>query len=110
MRRSRFMDKWKKTETAWGYEPNFPTTCRYCNVPLQGRFSIIYQDYTMILKYKCPECGWFALFEIDEDREYQKKIFELRGKVHTITPTVEELSENKDIERQLTGLGYFGGR
>jgi len=104
------MDKWKKTETAWGYCPTFSPKCRYCGVELQGRFSIIYKNYAMILKYKCPSCGWFALFEIDEDKEYQKKIFELRGKVHTITPTVEALNEDEDIKRQLSALGYFGGR
>jgi len=74
------------------------------------RFSIIYDDYTMLVKYKCPGCGWFAGFELDGDTEYHKRVFEMRGNVHTITPTKEELSENENIAKQLEGLGYFGGR
>ena len=104
------MDKWKRVDTIWGYEPTFEPKCRYCGIPLQARFSVIYDDYSLLAKYKCPSCGWFSGFEIDGDKEYHKEVFEKRGKVHTITPTVEELSEDEGIKRQLEGLGYFGGR
>ena len=101
---------WEKTYDIYGYSPLFKMPCRYCDRELQLRFSIIYKDYSMIQKYKCPSCGWFAMFELDVDNDYQKKVFERRGKEHTITPTVSELSEDEEIARQLEGLGYFGGR
>ena len=103
-------ETWEKSYDIYGYKPLFNMPCRYCGAELQMRFNIIYKDYSMVLKYKCPTCGWFALFEIDKDKDYQKAVYEKRGKVHTITPTVDELNEDKNIARQLEGLGYFGGR
>jgi hypothetical protein len=102
--------KWKKTDDMMGYCPTFLIPCRYCGVGLQMRFSIIYEDCSFIVKYKCPACGWFAVFEPETDKEYLKGILAMRAGQNTITPTVEELVEDKAIKRQLEGLGYFGGR
>ena len=102
--------RWEKTNNIYAYAPKFKIICRYCNVPLELRYSIIDDSMKVTMKYKCPKCGWFSGFEIDDDREYQKKIFEMRGGVYTITPTVAEYMENEAIAKQLAGLGYWGGR
>jgi hypothetical protein len=104
------MDKWEKTGDIYGYRQTFAIPCRYCQTELQMRFSIIYEDCSFIVKYKCPACGWFAVFEPEADKEYLKGILAMRAGQNTITPTVKELSEDKEIERQLESLGYFGGR
>ena len=104
-------EKWLKTDDLFGYRPSFKVDCRYCGVEMFLRFSMIYeQDYAMIQKFKCPDCGWFAIFKVDEDKDYQKKIFEMRGKRSTITPTMEQLSEDEKIRQQLEAFGYVGGR
>ena len=104
------MVKWEKTNDEWGYRPTFEMKCRFCKVDMQARFSLVYGDYSMILKYKCPSCGWFAEFDLDLDKEYQKWVFEARGKIQAITPKMDEFRENAEISRQLEGLGYWGGR
>ena len=103
-------EKWAKSDDLFGYAPTFDVTCRYCGVDMFLRFSRIYKDYAMIQMFKCPQCGWFAIFNVDEDKEYQKEVFEKRGKVSTITPTMEQLSEDEQIRQQLEAFGYFGGR
>lgn len=110
-------DMWERTEDAQGHRPKFAIWCRFCDTDMVIRFSAIFPWPNHLhgffeagnqLAYKCPKCGNHVRFNVNDDKDYCQKIYELRGgKQHY--HSLEEWEDNELIKKQLEGLGYWGG-
>jgi len=105
---------WKRVKDKKGHAPikkNLKLVCKYCNIPLTLRYSIVFNVIPFNeMGYKCRRCGYFQRFDVLEESAYIKEIIERRNGSSEYVPTVKEWSEDEETARQLTGLGYFGGR
>ena len=65
-----------------------------------------------IMSYKCPRCAWFIRFNVvDKIRYLRKVIKKYRKGYRKFIPTCDDWSnESEDIKKQLSVLGYWGGR
>jgi hypothetical protein len=65
-----------------------------------------------IMSYKCPRCAWFIRFNVIDKRRYLKKVIKkYRNGFRKFVPTCDDWSdESKEIKKQLSALGYWGGR
>jgi len=116
------IDTWEETGDILGHRPKFDIDCRICTTKMVVRHSgILYEECMPIfgkgmgvnmMTYKCPKCANVIRFKLPWDMEYLRKIKDgFRGGNTWYTPTKEEWTEESmEIARQLTALGYFGGR
>ena len=108
---------WDRTHDIEAHKPKFPVTCFHCQTEMRLRHTTLLfhdnDDYKYELNqacYKCPRCGWFVRFNIIDDTDYLKEVDAKYRPRKSYHPTLEEWSEDKETERQLEGLGYWGGR
>lgn len=111
---------WRRTNDKRCHEPLFDIKCRYCKGQMFMRFSEVGLDdkatantktYINYVGYKCPDCGWVARFDIDDEAQYLFDVVKMRGGgMHFQPDSAEWGRESKEIEKQLAALGYFGGR
>ena len=123
------MDKnWTKTYSATGHTPKFNVMCYHCgkrNIESEMFFryafisnmdDAINKVYGMLnqIEYKCIKCAWTTKFLVEAPADYLLKVQDIREKqgfnrnLYYMTP--EEWLKNKEIEKQLSALGYMGGR
>lgn len=114
--------RWDRTENAQAHTPKFNIRCFHCDMPMALRHSVITAPAVKtvsgdakdvnIMSYKCPRCAWFIRFSIVDSRRYLKKVIkEYRKGYRKFIPTCDDWSnESKEIKKQLSALGYWGGR
>jgi hypothetical protein len=112
---SGWMKKWERDNGAVGHYPTFKIDCPFCKVSMAVRYSYVFPDgepiYGMLgpcnqIAYKCPSCGYHQRFNIEDDYDYIKSLYDSRGKNH-YSP-VPNWEADERIRRQLESLGYWG--
>ncbi len=111
---------WRRTNDKLCHAPIFDINCRYCKGKMFLRFSEIDLDdkntahtktYLNRLAYKCPDCGWIARFDLEDDAGYFFDVLKMRGGSSHYQPDSDEWGrESEDVAKQLAALGYIGGR
>ena len=111
---------WARTNDKRCHAPIFDINCRYCKGKMFMRYSEAGLDdkqtantktYINYVGYKCPDCGWMARFDIDDDSQYLFDVVKMRGGSLHFQPDSDEWGrESEEIAKQLSALGYFGGR
>jgi len=114
--------RWDRTEDAQGHSPKFNIRCFHCDMPMTLRHSVIADTKTIlaldedtdvnVMSYKCPRCAWFTRFNVVDKKRYLKKVIKKYRKNHIkFIPTCDDWSnESNEIKKQLSALGYWGGR
>ena len=114
--------RWDRTEDIQGHVPKFNIRCFHCNMPMTLRHSVIAistadtaldeDNDANIMSYKCPRCAWFIKFNVIDKKRYLKKVIKkYRKGYRKFIPTCDDWSdESKEIKKQLSALGYWGGR
>ena len=113
---------WQATEAIEGHIPLFDIFCKYHpDTPMFMRYSHLTPkslEFSRLagrknqIEYKCQKCGWIAQFFVDGSEEYFNKLEQLRiqqGVKEQYNP-VDTWKENEKMEKQLSSLGYVGGR
>ena len=114
--------RWYRTEDIQGQAPNFNIRCFHCDMPMSLRHSVIEkpswgldadeENNLNIMSYKCSRCAWFIRFYVlDKERYLKKVIKKYRGGYRKFIPKGDDWSEEgREIRKQLSILGYWGGR
>jgi len=108
---------WERTYNIEAHKPKFEVKCFHCGEDMTLRHTTLHyhddgsHEYELNQAcYKCARCGWFIRFNIIDEVSYLKEIHTKFRKDIIHHPPVEEWSEDKEKERQLKSLGYWGGR
>jgi len=108
---------WERTNDEQGHKSLFEIKCKYCNIDLMFRGSLIMKPKSKEqiigmnkVGFKCKRCGFYRPFYVEDTKEYLGKILKIRNDVSLFTPNWETWSEDDEKRRQLEALGYIGGR
>jgi len=114
--------RWYRTEDVQGHAPKFNIRCVHCDMPMTLRHSVIVGpvlDSTLgedtdisVMSYKCPRCAWFIRFNVVDKKKYLRRVIKkYRNGYRKFIPTCDDWSdESEEIKKQLSALGYWGGR
>jgi hypothetical protein len=84
---------------------------RYSEIGLDDKVTGNTKTNINYVGYKCPDCGWMARFDIDDDHQYFWDVVKMRGGGMHFQPDSDEWGRESDkVAEQLAALGYFGGR